>query len=243
MAASWFVRGAGKVYGPLDDNKLRELVAEQKIDDGTDVSRSYEGPWVPAGRVRGLFPSDPTPPPYQSVGDLAPQVPPDRKGVTSPSAPLKDVLFIHTWAGIGVIWGVVLFLGLVAMGLRSSAQQKKAALQRVMDNPVASVEADVLYEMFRRNSVKSESLLTHRAVVVSGTVNTIGKDIYGMPYVGIGKGLAGTVLCTFPKDRSAAVGDMSKGEVVKIKGLVKGQNVLGQVEMYDCCPSITGSDK
>jgi hypothetical protein len=55
MAASWFVRGNGKVYGPLDSSKLKQLVRDGKIDESTDVGQSSNGPWCPAGKVKGLF--------------------------------------------------------------------------------------------------------------------------------------------------------------------------------------------
>lgn len=68
MAASWFVRGNGKVYGPLDSAKLKQLVADGKIDQTTEVAQQQNGPWSPAGRVKGLFvqppiPAAPAPPP------------------------------------------------------------------------------------------------------------------------------------------------------------------------------------
>ena len=55
MASTWFVRGGGKVYGPIDAAKLKQLVADGKINQQTDVAQNYAGPWVQAGRVRGLF--------------------------------------------------------------------------------------------------------------------------------------------------------------------------------------------
>lgn len=57
MASQWFVRGGAKVYGPLDDATLRRLVAEGKINEGTDVATESTGPWHSAAKVRGLFPS------------------------------------------------------------------------------------------------------------------------------------------------------------------------------------------
>jgi hypothetical protein len=58
VRARWFIRGGGKLYGPLDDVKLRSLVAEGKIDQSTEVAVDPRGPWQPAGQVRGLFPED-----------------------------------------------------------------------------------------------------------------------------------------------------------------------------------------
>lgn len=61
MANSWFVRGGGKVYGPLDSSKLKKLVAAGKIDQTTEISQDQNGPWVSAGKIKGLFVQPPIP--------------------------------------------------------------------------------------------------------------------------------------------------------------------------------------
>jgi hypothetical protein len=81
----WFVRGGGKVYGPLDAARLKQLVSEGKINRQTDVAINAAGPWNPAGNVKGLFPASgsatklPEPPPQGRVAQRAedePAVPP-----------------------------------------------------------------------------------------------------------------------------------------------------------------------
>lgn len=62
MASQWFVRGGGKVFGPLDDARLRKLAVDGKIDETTDVAMCVSGPWHPAARVKGLFPPKAIPP-------------------------------------------------------------------------------------------------------------------------------------------------------------------------------------
>jgi len=64
MASIWFVRGGGKVYGPLNSSKLKQLVADGKIDQTTKVAQNQNGPWVPAGKVKGLFEAPPVTPAY-----------------------------------------------------------------------------------------------------------------------------------------------------------------------------------
>lgn len=54
MASIWFVRCGGKVYGPLDSAKLKQLAAAGKIVANTDVAQSQDGPWFAAGKVKGL---------------------------------------------------------------------------------------------------------------------------------------------------------------------------------------------
>lgn len=68
----WFVRGGGKVYGPLDASRLKQLVSEGKINRQTDVAINAAGPWNPAGNVKGLFPASDSPP-------LLPKSPPQER--------------------------------------------------------------------------------------------------------------------------------------------------------------------
>ena len=84
MATSWFVRGGGKVYGPLDSSKLKQLVADGKIDQTTEVSQDQNGPWVAAGKIKGLFVQPPIPA-TPAPAAIAATVPVAK--VTPPAAP------------------------------------------------------------------------------------------------------------------------------------------------------------
>lgn len=68
MPAQWFMRGDGKVFGPLDSAKLKSLVAEGKINKTTEIAQSSNGPWHSAGNVKGLFPADAGSPPTAPAG-------------------------------------------------------------------------------------------------------------------------------------------------------------------------------
>ncbi len=61
MASSWFVRQAGKVYGPFDSTRLRKLAAAGKLFRDSGIAKQQGGPWTQASRVRGLF-QDESPP-------------------------------------------------------------------------------------------------------------------------------------------------------------------------------------
>jgi len=71
MPSSWFVRGNGKVYGPLDSAKLKKLVADGKIDQTTEVAQNHNGPWLAAGKVKGLFVQPPIPTPVAATAIVA----------------------------------------------------------------------------------------------------------------------------------------------------------------------------
>jgi membrane protein YdbS with pleckstrin-like domain len=89
--AGWYVRVGGKVHGPLDSAKIKELAACGKINETTDISRGDNGPFVAAGKVKGLFASTAKPSPPSatrtvavSVGAAAP--------ASAPAAPTDAVV-------------------------------------------------------------------------------------------------------------------------------------------------------
>ena len=57
MSADWFCKIGEKKYGPLNDQQLKTIVAKGQLKPEHLVRQGSEGPWVPAGRIKGLFPS------------------------------------------------------------------------------------------------------------------------------------------------------------------------------------------
>lgn len=53
--AEWYTKIAEQVVGPLSAEQLKALAAGGRLAPGDPVSKSKEGPWVPASRVKGLF--------------------------------------------------------------------------------------------------------------------------------------------------------------------------------------------
>lgn len=83
MAQTWFVRGGGKVYGPLDAARLKQLVADRKMNEATEVSQNHSGPWYPAGKIRGLF--------AQPAASSTPNAPPPPHALApQPAQPKTD---------------------------------------------------------------------------------------------------------------------------------------------------------
>ena len=56
MSADWFCKIGEKKYGPLNDKQLKTIVAKGQLKPEHLVRHGSEGPWVAAGRVKGLFP-------------------------------------------------------------------------------------------------------------------------------------------------------------------------------------------
>lgn len=55
MAAEWFCKIGDKKVGPLNNQQLITCVAKGQLKPEHLVRRGSEGPWVPAGRIKGLF--------------------------------------------------------------------------------------------------------------------------------------------------------------------------------------------
>ena len=56
MPAAFYARIVNKVYGPLESDKLKSLVAAGKLTRDDFVSKDGKTGWTPAGNVKGLFP-------------------------------------------------------------------------------------------------------------------------------------------------------------------------------------------
>ena len=55
MSADWFCKIGEKKVGPLNGQQLKTIVSKGQLKPEHLVRRGDEGPWVPAGRIKGLF--------------------------------------------------------------------------------------------------------------------------------------------------------------------------------------------
>lgn len=59
MSVDWFCKIGEKQVGPLSGQQLKTIVAKGQLRPEHLLRRGTEGPWIPAGRVKGLFPETP----------------------------------------------------------------------------------------------------------------------------------------------------------------------------------------
>lgn len=57
MATDWYVRIGQVERGPISSETLKHLALEGRVTSDTPIRRGDSGNWVPASRVKGLFPS------------------------------------------------------------------------------------------------------------------------------------------------------------------------------------------
>ncbi|MEP6957012.1 MAG: DUF4339 domain-containing protein [Chthoniobacterales bacterium] len=61
MPEEWFVRVAGKEYGPVDLETLREWQADGRVIPTNELRRADETDWILAGAIPALYPPPPLP--------------------------------------------------------------------------------------------------------------------------------------------------------------------------------------
>jgi len=126
---------------------------------------------------------------------------------------------------IASLVGLVVF-GILAVGSTDTDKDT----QKVQSQAASyTVSANQLYSEYNSNEVAADAKYKGKVVIVSGTIQDIGKDIMDDAYIVIGgKGFLDGVQCTFTKGEQSSVARLSKGQQVTVKGEVAGKmgNVL-----------------
>ena len=96
------------------------------------------------------------------------------------------------------------------------------------------LSANTLFKEYDKNSVAADAKYEDKIVVVSGTIQSIGKDIMDTAYLVIGgSGFLDGVQCMLPRGQEDLVARVSKGQYVTLKGKVSGQ-IMGNVIVTNC---------
>lgn len=89
MAKIWHVISGGKQYGPLSNSDLKSLANTGKITPHDQVWKEGLPEWIPASKIKGLFP--PAPPPPNPVAP-PPATSPPPPSFTWPEPALGEVV-------------------------------------------------------------------------------------------------------------------------------------------------------
>jgi hypothetical protein len=121
-------------------------------------------------------------------------------------------------------------LGLLAIAsLDTEDDTKKVQLQA----PSYRLTAASLYNEYDANEVAADNKYKGQIVVVSGTIQDIGKDIMDQAYIVFaGDDFLEGVQCTFTKEQQSSIARLSKGQKVSVKGEVAGK--MGNVLIDKC---------
>jgi hypothetical protein len=121
---------------------------------------------------------------------------------------------------------VLVVLGVLAVGSTDTDTDTQKVQSQA---PSYTLSANQLYREYDSNEVAADAKYKGKVVIVSGTIQDIGKDIMDDAYIVIGGGgFLDGVQCTFTKGEQSSVARLSKGQQVTVKGEVAGKmgNVL-----------------
>lgn len=120
---------------------------------------------------------------------------------------------------------------------RASAKDRamiEAELATDNSRSQSSMSADALARAYNANEIAADEKYKGKAVIISGKIQNIGKDILGSPFVVVGgSGMLDGVQCMFAKSATSSLASLSKGRTVTISGTVSGK-MLTWVMMSDC---------
>lgn len=113
------------------------------------------------------------------------------------------------------------------LAVGSGGGEKKPA------TPEITISSTQLYAAYKANEVAADNNYKGKVIAVTGTVESIGKDIMDDTYITlVGDGVIGTVQCFVAKDFISKVATVSKGTTVTLTGTCDGK--LMNVLIKDC---------
>jgi hypothetical protein len=89
----------------------------------------------------------------------------------------------------------------------------------------APVTADDLVGAYQRNGIAADRLYKGQIVEISGSVGWVGKDMFGNPYVTLGREAATSVHATFPRGSDTRLADLNPDQRIVVRCRVEGKVV------------------
>jgi len=127
---------------------------------------------------------------------------------------------------IASLVGIVVFVILTAGSFDTDKDTQEVQSQAAS----YTVSADELSSEYNSNEVAADAKYKGKIVIVSGTIQDIGKDFMDDAYIVIGgSGFLDGVQCSFTKGEQSSVARLSKGQEVTVKGEVAGK--MGNVQV------------
>lgn len=116
---------------------------------------------------------------------------------------------------------------------QTQAQKQQAQYPQYEQYPITAVQ---LFNEYEANEVAADNKYKNKIVVVTGTIESIGKDIFDEAYIRIKAGGSyNGILCSFSDEYLNAFNKISKGQKITITGKVSGF-MMGSVIVNDCSP-------
>jgi len=122
------------------------------------------------------------------------------------------------------LWLIIAIVLGGGCGVETETERKQVATQSVSE----TIWAPNLYQAYKQNEVAADERFDGKTIIVTGVVDSIGKDIIGTPYVTLRTESFGSnlysawVQCMFADTAIEQLSQLRVGQEVKIKGKVSG---------------------
>ena len=114
------------------------------------------------------------------------------------------------------------FAAFIVLAVASS--DNKQTEKEVSEMEAIEVSPQQLYSDYKANEVAADLKYKDKVLIVTGKVNTIGKDIMDEIYVTINTGeMFGEVKCSFSDKHTNKAAGLKQGQTVTIKGKCDGK--------------------
>lgn len=138
-------------------------------------------------------------------------------------------------------WVLVVLAVLVIVGSSSENTQPTQTQTPTQNQPEQKVEAiklnaETLRQAYKANEVNGDNLYKGKLVEISGTVDTIGKDVMKEAYITFETPESVSfdkVQCMFNQTEEAGLAQLKKGQAIKVQGTVSGATI-GSVIVRNC---------
>lgn len=129
---------------------------------------------------------------------------------------------------------VIVFIMVVANSGDSTTGTEQTSTSQEAQQPVAAIKvtAEVLRKAYATNQVSADQQYEDKLVEISGTVDTIGKDILDEAYITFEakeQYAFDKVQCMFSASEENSIANFKKGQSVVVQGKVSGVVISGPI--------------
>lgn len=138
-------------------------------------------------------------------------------------------------------WVIVVIVVLAIAGSSSENNQPVTVKTPAQNQPEQKVEAiklkaETLRQAYKANEVNGDNLYKGKLVEISGTVDSIGKDVMKEAYITFETPESVSfdkVQCMFNQTEEAGLAQLKKGQSITVQGTVSGATI-GSVIVKNC---------
>lgn len=146
----------------------------------------------------------------------------------------KKPLLKRWWIWVLIVLGIFIIIGSIGGSDKTGPTSQNTPV--AAPEPAFSLTAIKMASDYKENEVAADAKYKGKLVELSGTVDTIGKDISDTPYIAFETEnqyeVINRVQCMFKDGDTQALSAVSKGQKITLRGTVSGS--LGNIIVKDC---------